>query len=151
MLQFKPRRCEIISYHSGENQNFNLLGCDAVSLGTRSPTFQRIVMYLSSRLELFNLDCLNLEGKTSKRREHLLDDMASDSRRLDSSNSGCNVVQWGREFPSETVIIIYENTASRARRRWSERSPSWETQTWWLILRLSALRQSNESTYNIIL
>jgi hypothetical protein len=148
MLELKPRRCEIISYKSGEDQEFSLLGYDAVPLGKRFPKFQRIVVPSSSRLALFNLDCLNLEGKFSKRREHLPDDTASGSRRLDSSNSGCNIVQWGRQVPSNTVIIIYENTASRARRRWSERSPSWEIQTWWLILRLSALRQSNESTYN---
>jgi len=99
MLEFKPRRCEIISYHSGEDQDFSLLGCDAVSLGTRFPTFQRIVVPSSSRLELFDLDCLNFEGKTSKRRQHLLDDTASDARRIDSSISGCNSVQWGRQVP----------------------------------------------------
>ena len=99
MSEFKPRRCEVISYHSGENQVFSLLGCDAMSLGTRFPTFQRIFVPSSSRLELFKLDCLNLEGKTSKRRQHLLDDTASDSRRLDSSNLGSNVVQGGRQVP----------------------------------------------------
>jgi hypothetical protein len=78
MLELKPRRCEIISFKSGEDQDFSLLGYDAVPMGKRFPTFQRIVVLSSSRLAPLNLDCLNLEGKFLKRREHLPDDTASE-------------------------------------------------------------------------
>jgi hypothetical protein len=99
MLEFKPWKCEIISYHSGEDKDIILQGCDALSLGTWSPTLQKIVVPSSSRLELFNLEYLNLEDKTLKSLEHLPDGIASDSRRTDSSNFGCNVVELGQQVP----------------------------------------------------
>jgi hypothetical protein len=36
------------SFHSGVAENSNLVGCDAMSLGEWLPTFQRIVVLLSS-------------------------------------------------------------------------------------------------------